>query len=182
MPVRPCRRPPDAGSSGYAAPGAREDWRYFGRPSPPLRGCPRAEVCPVNAIEHDGDRIHVKEQECIGCRLCAHRVPLRAIHPDGTSIAGVAGMRPDASYPKSLSSLLTWAPGQYTPAVKCDLCAFDPTARIVAVRPHQGADRRGGAADREPDEAKRLRSIEKTVRSSTLPLWPRACPRKQKGA
>lgn len=90
-------------------------------------GAPCAEVCPVNAIEHDGDRIHVKEQECIGCRLCAIACPFGAIHPDGTSIAGVAGMcDPTPSYPKSLSSLLTWAPGQYTCAVKCDLCAFDP--------------------------------------------------------
>lgn len=38
-------------------------------------GAPCAEVCPVNAIEHDGDRIHVKEQECIGCRLCAIACP-----------------------------------------------------------------------------------------------------------
>ena len=87
-------------------------------------GAPCAEVCPVNAIEHDGDRIHVKEQECIGCRLCAIACSFGAIHPDGTSIAGVAGMcDPTPSYPKSLSSL-------------------------------------GGAADRELDEAKRLRSIE----------------------
>ena len=71
-------------------------------------GAPCAEVCPVNAIEHDGDRIHVKEQECIGCRLCAVACPFGAIHPDGTSIAGVAGMcDPTPSYPKSLSSLLT---------------------------------------------------------------------------
>ena len=46
-------------------------------------GAPCAEVCPVNAIEHDGDRIHVKEQECIGCRLCAIACPFGAIHPDG---------------------------------------------------------------------------------------------------
>ena len=42
-------------------------------------GAPCAEVCPVNAIEHDGDRIHVKEQECIGCRLCAIACPFGAI-------------------------------------------------------------------------------------------------------
>lgn len=126
-------------------------------------GAPCAEVCPVNAIEHDGDRIHVKEQECIGCRLCAIACPFGAIHPDGTSIAGVAGMcDPTPSYPKSLSSLLTWAPGQYTCAVKCDLCAFDPDGpHCVAACPTKAlVTVMGGAADRELDEAKRLRSIE----------------------
>ena len=144
-------------------------------------GAPCAEVCPVNAIEHDGDRIHVKEQECIGCRLCAIACPFGAIHPDGTSIAGVAGMcDPTPSYPKSLSSLLTWAPGQYTCAVKCDLCAFDPDG------PHCVATRcclpipttRPIASSTRPSACARS----KTVQSSTLPLWPRACPRKQKGA
>ena len=125
-------------------------------------GAPCAEACPVNAIEHDGDRIHVKEQECIGCRLCAIACPFGAIHPDGTSIAGVAGMcDPTPSYPKSLSSLLTWAPGQYTCAVKCDLCAFDPDGpHCVAACPTKALTVMGGAADRELDEAKRLRSIE----------------------
>lgn len=95
-------------------------------------GAPCAEVCPVNAIEHDGDRIHVKEQECIGCRLCAIACPFGAIHPDGTSIAGVAGMcDPTPSYPKSLSSLLTWLLAS-TPAPSSATCVPSiRTARIV---------------------------------------------------
>ena len=107
-------------------------------------GAPCAEVCPVNAIEHDGDRIHVKEQECIGCRLCAIACPFGAIHPDGTSIAGVAGMcDPTPSYPKSLSSLLTWLPAS-TPALSSATCA--PRSGWPALCggvPHQGADRHG---------------------------------------
>ena len=68
---------------------------------------------------------------------------------------------PTPSYPKSLSSLLTWAPGQYTCAVKCDLCAFDPEGpHCVAACPTKALTVMGGAADRELDEAKRLRSIE----------------------
>ena len=68
---------------------------------------------------------------------------------------------PTPSYPKSLSSLLTWAPGQYTCAVKCDLCAFDPDGPYcVAACPTKALTVMGGAADRELDEAKRLRSIE----------------------
>ena len=95
-------------------------------------GAPCAEVCPVNAIEHDGDRIHVKEQECIGCRLCAIACPFGAIHPDGTSIAGVAGMcDPTPSYPKSLSSLLRGLLAS-TPALSSATCVPSiRTARIV---------------------------------------------------
>ena len=88
-----------------------------------------------------------------------HRVPLRS-HPSRWHVYRRCRrhVRPDA---KSLSSLLTWAPGQYTCAVKCDLCAFDPDGpHCVAACPTKALTVMGGAADRELDEAKRLRSIE----------------------
>lgn len=124
-------------------------------------GAPCAEVCPVNAISREADRIHVNEQTCIGCRLCAIACPFGAIHPDGTSIAGVAGMcEPTPFYPSSLSSLLTWAPGVYTCAVKCDLCEFDETGpHCVAACPTNALTVVGAEEDAALDEAKRLRSI-----------------------
>lgn len=90
-------------------------------------GAPCLQVCPVNAIEHHNNMIHVIEQACVGCRLCAVACPFGAIHPSGTSVAGVAGIAYDTPiHGASLSCLLTWDPGVYTCAVKCDLCSFDP--------------------------------------------------------
>lgn len=84
---------------------------------------PCLQVCPVNAIVREEDCIHVLEQQCVGCRLCAVVCPFGAIHPSGTSIAGVAGIAYDTPiHSPFLSDLLTWDPGVYTTAVKCDLC------------------------------------------------------------
>lgn len=89
-------------------------------------GAPCLAVCPVNAITHEGDRIVVNEQTCIGCKLCACVCPFGAIHPSGTSIAGVAGICQNTSnMPLATSSMLKWEIGVPTVAVKCDLCAYD---------------------------------------------------------
>lgn len=46
---------------------------------------------------------------------------------------------------------------QYTCAVKCDLCAFDPDGpHCVAACPTKALTVMAGAADRELDETKRL--------------------------
>lgn len=90
-------------------------------------GAPCLEVCPVNAISRDEGSIQVNEQTCIGCKLCGIVCPFGAIHPSGTSIAGVAGvMTPTPTFPKSMSPLLQWEIGVVTCAVKCDLCSYDP--------------------------------------------------------
>ncbi len=91
-------------------------------------GAPCMAVCPVNAITKDPrDFIHVNEQTCIGCKLCALACPFGAIHPSGTSTAGVAGIRyATPTYPKSLDPILRYDEGVYLRAVKCDLCNFDP--------------------------------------------------------
>ncbi|WP_124060364.1 4Fe-4S dicluster domain-containing protein [Gordonibacter sp. Marseille-P4307] len=90
-------------------------------------GAPCLEICPVNAITRENGSIQVNEQTCIGCKLCGIACPFGAIHPSGTSIAGVAGtMVSIPTFPKSLSPLLQWEIGVYTCAVKCDLCSYDP--------------------------------------------------------
>ncbi len=100
---------------------------------------PCMAVCPVNSISHLGDRIKVNEQTCIGCKLCACVCPYGAIHPSGTSIAGVAGVANfTPNMPNNISSLLRWEIGEKICAVKCDLCAYDDLGpRCVKACPTQ---------------------------------------------
>ena len=80
----------------------------------------------------------------------------------GTPRAGVAGIEYNTpSFPGSLDPILQCEVGVSPVAVKCDLCAFDPEGpHCVAACPTKALTVMGGAADRELDEAKRLRSIE----------------------
>lgn len=98
---------------------------------------PCLAVCPVNAIEHKGDRISVNEQVCIGCKLCACVCPFGAIHPSATDIDGVCGIAQfTPNMPESTSSMLKWEIGVPTVAVKCDLCEYDEEGpRCVRVCP-----------------------------------------------
>jgi len=85
------------------------------------------QVCPVKAISNENGSIRVNEQTCVGCKMCAVVCPFGAIHPSGTSIAGVAGLKFDTpTFPSSRSEMLKWEEGVLTRAVKCDLCSFDP--------------------------------------------------------
>lgn len=89
-------------------------------------GAPCLQVCPVSAIYRQDGAIVVNEQRCVGCRLCAIACPFGAIHPSGTSIAGVAGMAVKTpTFPAGLDPILQWEVGVYTCAVKCDLCGYD---------------------------------------------------------
>lgn len=110
---------------------------------PSVRGGRRAwPVCPVDAIKRTEEAIVVNEQTCIGCKLCAVVCPFGAIHPSGTSTAGVAGISyPTPTQPRGTSPLLAWSIGVYTCAVKCDLCStLGPDEEPIAskrVRPRR---------------------------------------------
>lgn len=70
-------------------------------------GAPCLAVCPVDAIKRTEEAIVVNEQTCIGCKLCAVVCPFGAIHPSGTSTAGVAGISyPTPTQPRGTSPLL----------------------------------------------------------------------------
>ena len=99
-------------------------------------GAPCMAVCPVGAITRtDEGVVTVNEQTCVGCKLCACVCPFGAIHPAGTSIAGVAGISFDTpTFPKGTSPLLAWEIGVYTAAVKCDMCAYDPSGEPHCVK------------------------------------------------
>ena len=99
-------------------------------------GAPCLAVCPVEAIMRTDEAVDVNEQACIGCKLCAIVCPFGAIHPAGTSTAGVAGIAFETpSQPRGTSPLLAWSIGVYTCAVKCDLCStYDPEGGPHCVR------------------------------------------------
>ena len=85
---------------------------------------PCARVCPVNAIQMKGDSVQLDEKTCIGCKMCVLACPFGAITPNGTGLAGVAGIA--VTMPNSQARLdptLVWEQGVHTVAVKCDLCS-----------------------------------------------------------
>lgn len=113
-----------------------------------------ALVCPVQAITHTGDAIHINESLCIGCKMCALACPYGNILPGGTPVPGQelnlgnyafvnTPFEPDGMFLRELSyreqlSLLAWNIGQKTVAVKCDLCYFrEAGPACVEACPHK---------------------------------------------
>ena len=123
---------------------------------------PCLAVCPVGAIVHEDTYVHVLEQQCVGCRMCAVVCPFGAIHPSGTSVAGVAGTAYDTPvHAPTLSDLLTWDPGVYTCAVKCDLCSYDPAGpHCVSACPTKALRLVTEEAGSSLADAKRLRAAD----------------------
>lgn len=86
---------------------------------------PCAQVCPVQAVQRQGDVVVVDEKICISCKLCALACPFGSIRMSGTSVAGVAGVKVETQdFPKKTSDIIAWTVGVHAAAVKCDLCRF----------------------------------------------------------
>jgi formate hydrogenlyase subunit 2 len=91
---------------------------------------PCAQVCPVNAISHQGNAIHLNESLCISCKLCGIACPFGAIGFSGSLPVAIprdcntAKALPAPQMPRSLSAFLDCIPGVRAVAVKCDLCSF----------------------------------------------------------
>ncbi len=111
-------------------------------------------VCPVGCFSFKDRSVRLNESLCIGCKLCALACPFGAIIPGGTPVPALelnigqytyvnTPFQAEPMYLRELGlrerlSLLNWAIGQKTVAVKCDLCYFsaDGPACVIAC-PHK---------------------------------------------
>ncbi len=125
---------------------------------------PCARVCPVDAIKIGDDQVHLDEQKCIGCKMCAIACPFGVITPSGTPISGVTGVRVDLPTNASLDPLLAWDLGVRSVAVKCDLCSFQASGpECVRVCPTDALRVVNANALDHANAAKRLASATATL-------------------
>ncbi len=121
-----------AGLQAY--PRLHESMTVQGPMHVPCRHCedaPCVEVCPVGAITHGDHKIDLNESICIGCTMCALACPFGAIEMHGSSMQSQQLPSPRLRDGYTLAevlppptSLLDWAAGVRSVAVKCDLCYF----------------------------------------------------------
>lgn len=78
---------------------------------------PCANVCPVAALTFDGDNIALREELCIGCKMCTLACPFGAIRAEAEIMPSV-NYTMETKYNLGLESEV----GAKSIAVKCDLC------------------------------------------------------------
>lgn len=95
---------------------------------------PCATVCPVNAITHKNQSVHINESTCIGCKMCGLACPFGAIFPAACKPEGLPNLfehqispqilHDAAGSPPNTPPFLAWNIGVKIIATKCDLCYF----------------------------------------------------------
>ncbi len=90
-------------------------------------GAPCMAVCPEAAISLVRDHVHIDEELCTGCLLCALACPFGAVYPSAPSDAPAkATPYGRASSSRSAGLLRQKETGRYASVVACDLCAKVP--------------------------------------------------------
>ncbi len=90
-------------------------------------GAPCMAVCPEEAITLRRDHVHIDEELCTGCLLCALACPFGAVYPSAPSDAPAkATPYGRASSTRSSGLLRQKETGRYASVVACDLCAKVP--------------------------------------------------------
>lgn len=134
-----------------------------------------AAVCPVDAIEVMDDFILIHEQQCIACGMCSLACPFGAIHPSGTSVAGVAGIKFDTpTFSPNTSRQIAWEIGVKNTAVKCDLCRLtDHGPACVDVCPTNCLMLIDGTSKKSSIDDRRLRAAEAGIDLPESPMKER---------
>lgn len=121
---------------------------------------PCVEACPTKALYHDGDRVAVRMERCIGCRGCVMACPFGAVDVIAYRVQTKLGN-------------LTIDEGEKAAVIKCDLCADRPEGpACVQACPTKGLVVVDGDRLEDSLKQKRREAAVAAESISSLPLNP----------